>query len=824
MVFSPRSICVVLGFAVAAPLAAQEFTGGPLPPRALLRLGSPRFTCDSVVRAAAFSRDGKLLAVGTQGYGITRPTVFLYDLETGAEVRRLLGHYGEIVAVAFGSDGKTVYSAAWDNTIRFWDVATGKETKQLKHEGVIEGMVLTPDGASLISCSQDGTIRRWDAQTGKELGRYTGLKGMPRPLAVSPDGKTLACGAGSIFLWDLETGKELRRIGDGDTHGFQSVVFSPDGKKLAAVDGRWKASVWDVAKGEMLHALPDYRGPVWALAFSPDGKTLVAGGGQMYENHRRVNIIELRLWDAATGKQTKNLDDRHTQPVRTAVFSLDGKILVTGGEDWGVRLWDTATWEELPRFKGHSGAITRLAYSPDGRTLVTASRDSTLRLWDPRTGAERRRLVGHEKDVASFDFAQDGKSLVSLSRDNTIRVWDAETGTEVRRWKHQHEWPSSLAVSPDGKTVATGAGSNSREGDCLCLWDFATGKLRHHLDDQGSVQCVAFAPDGVTLASGGGHSVFLWIVSTGKIRRQFPHAHSGFVTAVGFAPDGTLTTLGTVESHLQVGIRFWNPTTKEQLHQLATRDNLYDFNALAYSPDGRYLAVSFARTIHVWESVTRQEVARFEGHTSYINSLAFSPDGRVLASGARDGSALLWDLTCRIKDGRLTASALTPADLDALWRDLAGDAAKAHAALWKFVAAPEQALPYLRERLPVAVAPEAKRMAKLLAELNDDDFTTREKASEELERLLEFAAPELEKLVENPASVEASRRAAAVLKKRDQMTTARLRARRAVQALEYTGGPEGEKQLDALARGAEQAEQTRESRAALQRLRRRSLP
>src|SRR5207245_754917 len=194
----------------------------------------------------------------------------------------------------------------------------------------------------------------------------------------------------------------------------------------------------------------------------------------------------------------------------------------------------------------------------------------------------------------SFDLAPDGKTIVSLSRDETIRVWDAQAGTELRRWKHQHEWPSSLALSPDGKTLATGSDGGSCEGQhLLCLWDFATGKLRHHCADQGGVQCVAFAPDGVTLASGGGHSVFLWIVETGKIRRQFPHAHSGFVTAVAFAPDGTLTTLGNVESHLQVGIRFWNPATKEQLAQHATREHLYNFNALTYSPDGRYLAASF---------------------------------------------------------------------------------------------------------------------------------------------------------------------------------------------------------------------------------------
>ena len=74
MVSPLRLLCVLLGFAFAAPLAAQEFTGGPLPPRALARLGSPRFACDSVVRAAAFSRDGKLLAVGTQGYGLIEPT------------------------------------------------------------------------------------------------------------------------------------------------------------------------------------------------------------------------------------------------------------------------------------------------------------------------------------------------------------------------------------------------------------------------------------------------------------------------------------------------------------------------------------------------------------------------------------------------------------------------------------------------------------------------------------------------------------------------------------------------------------------------------
>src|SRR5262249_34937844 len=160
----------------------------------------------------------------TQDYGLVRPAVFLYDLQTGAELGRLLGHHGGIFALAISPEGETVYSAAGDRTIRFWDVATGKETKQLKHQRAIEGMVLSPDGDSLLSCTQDGTIYRWNAKTGKELGRDTKTTGLPRPFAVSPDGKTLIYAAEAILLRDLETGKE-RRFGAGAVQRLWKLVI-----------------------------------------------------------------------------------------------------------------------------------------------------------------------------------------------------------------------------------------------------------------------------------------------------------------------------------------------------------------------------------------------------------------------------------------------------------------------------------------------------------------------------------------------------------------------------------------------------------------------
>src|SRR5262249_42633874 len=161
---------------------------------------------------------------------------------------------------------------AWDNTLRVWDVAAGKEERQfVGHDGVITGLEMTSGGKQLVSSSQDGTLRVWDFASGKELRR---MKCWSPGISLSSDGRTLAAAAGAVLLWDIETGEQRRQLGKPEGQGIRGVRFAPDGKTLAVLDGVWKVSLWDVATATERLRLGGLQRPVGTMAFSPDGQVL----------------------------------------------------------------------------------------------------------------------------------------------------------------------------------------------------------------------------------------------------------------------------------------------------------------------------------------------------------------------------------------------------------------------------------------------------------------------------------------------------------------------------------------------------------------------
>jgi hypothetical protein len=220
----------------------------------------------------------------------------------------------------------------------------------------------------------------------------------------------------------------------------------------------------------------------------------------------------------------------------------------------------------------------------------------------------------------------------------------------------------------------------------------------------------------------------------------------------------------------------------------------------------------------VWELATGNEVARLPGHRGWVQSVAFAPSGRALASGSADGTALVWDLA-----GRGPARGLTAWHREALWEDLASaDAAAAYRPIWALVAAPRETVPFLQRQLPPAPRgdAQAKRIARLIGDLDADAFATRESASAALGELGEVARPALHRALASDLSVEARQRVERLLEGKDDqdLSAATLRAVRAVTVLEQSGTPEAREVLRALAAGAPEARLTREAAAAFGRL------
>jgi WD40 repeat protein len=661
---------------------------------------------------------------------------------------------------------------------------------------------------------EDSAVRLFDLRAGTEVRVLITYKQQPRSLAFSPDGKLLASAShdGSAHVHEVNTGNEVFQP-RADKKVVSALCFAPDGKTLAAGD-EGGVSLWDVETGQRQRRVDGGAGALWALQFAPDGRTLAGGGADGM----------IHLWETASGKEQKKIEAR-TNNVQALAFSPDGAALASGGAELGVQLWDTKSGKQLNALSGHQQRVTAVAVAPGGKVIATTAWDHSIRLWDADTGRELRKLGWPAKEkplgtypiaVSELTFSPDGKLLAAAGYENRVWLWDLEKGEPARKF-----WGLCAAFSPDGKYLATAATPIAR------LYETATGKeVRAFTGHRSTIIGLAFTPDGQTLitASQGAlpgfreegatwdkDTIWLWDVATGKARRQFGGEHRAMGLAI--APDGrTASVTGLTQvAHL------WELATGQERAALSGHgDMIY---ATAFTPDGKLLAsASGDGTIRLWQMPGGKHVHTFAGHRGWVLSLAFTPDGKKLVSGSLDTTALVWKVPSL---SRPPEARLTPAELDKLWDALAlTDAKAAYQAIAALAATPGQAVPFLSEKLKPVAEPDPKRVSALIADLDNEDFAVRQKATAALEKLAELVAPELRAARGKAASLEMARRIDKIL---DSIASQppppeKLRDLRAVEALEYMATANARAILQTLSRGAPGAHLTRDAQAALLRL------
>jgi WD40 repeat protein len=428
--------------------------------------------------SVAFSPDGKLLATGE--FDNSGPRVKVWEVSSAKELLSLEGHHLKITQVAFSPGGKHLASASLDQTVKLWDLTTGKEECTLHEEASVFGVAISPDGLRVAAGSEDHTVKLftppgneartlsphkgrietdgvvfspdgkqiaacwgphkfaknvtvWDVATGKALRSQDGLKGYYR-FDWSPDGKYLGLDANGVLIGAAAGEVNITRL--DVTHppsGFWGVAFSRDGRRLATAGAFNNVlEVWDIATGQLLRR---FRTSLWptCVAFNPDGDLLAAGTAA----DSTFGIIpgELRIWDLNTGGEVPFRDGVRAS-VWGVTFSPDGKRLAAAtGEynDWAgaeVRVWDTATRRAIYVLKGHSGCVWGVSFSPDGRRLASAAADlgtnkvGEAKIWDMNTGQEVCTLKGHARAVVGIAFSPCGRRLATASRDGTLKIWD----------------------------------------------------------------------------------------------------------------------------------------------------------------------------------------------------------------------------------------------------------------------------------------------------------------------------------------------------------------------------------------------------------------
>ncbi len=283
------------------------------------------------------------------------------------------------------------------------------------HTDAVRCAQFSANGGHILSGSSDQTVRLWEVESGRSVTTLTGHTDKVASVAISPDGRFALSGShdGTARYWELNSGKELQSFRRHE-NWVNCVAFPFSGPGAFSGGNDRAIRKWSPTDGVEWQRFDGHAGSVECLALSRDGQWLAASGGDDYKVH---------IWNVPQVRLAANVDG-HQREVTCLSFSPDSRRLLTGSLDGTARLWELLPRvRQVLRFQGHTDGVLGVAISPDGRQAATAGRDRTVRVWDILTGREVHRFAGPQGAIYSVAFAPDGASVLSACEDGSIYLW-----------------------------------------------------------------------------------------------------------------------------------------------------------------------------------------------------------------------------------------------------------------------------------------------------------------------------------------------------------------------------------------------------------------
>jgi len=588
---------------------------------ALARLRE-RFTLvghDNYVSGAKFTPDGtRIVTWGRESQ------VLLWDATTGALLRRMDEHEGEVVTCDIGADGRHIVTASMDGTARVWDLDTGRTVMTLAPEGAETlRAALSPDGTRVVTWSRekDRVLRLWDVKSGELLHTYDGH-------------------------------------GASVVNGF----FTADGRHIVSTSLDKTVRFWGTASGEERHRIEPESGPpppgtpaawrTWAAVNPVNGVVAVI---DPYRQQTRVIDVE-------SGEELRCFENVHR-----AAWSLDGSRLVVVGAG-GIQAHDLGSGESLPAvslaarlasWKSEDPAKVAHVIRVDrtGRVVAARGAHSRAAITVGLQAGGTQDYVGHTYYIEHIDLTADGTLLATASRDRTVRVWMTKPPLDVPF--ETALWPPYW-LSPDaGHAVTWERRSESlppppprQQRGRLRVIDTRTGRVRQIAEDARPT-FASFSSDG---------SRFAYALSDRRIG-VYDCASGEEVCRVDdpFLPvDGgvrlirlqfTLLPDGRRLVHWSAGPDGWIGVTDVATGQRLLRTKWPHPPAASgwgwpvFDPTGMRVAIPYPskHTVLVWDLGEGREVGWLKGHTGHIISVEFSPDGRWIGTSAIDSTVRIWN-------------------------------------------------------------------------------------------------------------------------------------------------------------------------------------
>ncbi|MBN2149131.1 MAG: peptidoglycan-binding protein [Anaerolineales bacterium] len=600
------------------------------------------------------------------------------------------GKLGFITDVLWAPDGMHL-ALAGRLGVGWMDVATMEMVWVSAEAPQNATLQITPDGKRLLALNRNGEAQLLDTANGQELGSLATV--IANATALSPDGSMLAVAFDdSVQIVPFATRITEQTLYASETAApIITLAYSPDGKRLLAgcVDG--DVQVWEIESGELRRdfdsGMPDYY--FCSVPNTSSGGWLALTCQWPSNDYNTVNH-EIWLWDPANDEKQNFYtitDDNATGyydftfgPGRTRMAvqaggqlevwtlidgfyrvgelpvenyltvdldpSTQGRLLAV--RTWnGVQIWDSDSATLLNEYAppGSNAGVVHLAFNPaQARALALGRSDGSMEIWDVSQSQLLHTLEafapvnGMPDPVVGLAYSTDGQTLAAGSTAGIVHVWDmaGETPALTGEVALQRSL-KALALSPDGKTVALSY-YTGMSGDLIDLCDSQTLEQKMEIVTYPvPISVFAFSPDGLTLAAGGSEGqIQFWAVSNGTLRQTLETNSGEAVNALAYSADGKMLAVTSGEK-LQVWdliqgklIRGWKDVEIEL--------------ALAFHPDQCSLASSVAQYVDVLDLASGEFFLSLTNGSDWdtVNDLAFSADGRLLAIGSQDGLVSIW--------------------------------------------------------------------------------------------------------------------------------------------------------------------------------------
>jgi WD40 repeat protein/class 3 adenylate cyclase/energy-coupling factor transporter ATP-binding protein EcfA2 len=589
-----------------------------------IRLTIPRFN------SFDYSPDGRRVVAVQYSEDGGSPDAAILDATTGERLTTLQGRGGPLWDQDWSRDGDVVVTLDFDGLITQWDPHDGTVVRTIQGPKNPAGWIeLSPDGTWVTTNTLDGIYDVWDVRTGHLVMSWKSNGGNePGGMAWSPDGHRLAVDPRddhSIQVVDVDSGRLVWERSNG--FGWD-VAWSPDGSMI--VTGGSTMEAWDAESGNHLFTI--FPGAeVLDQDFGPDGGFLAGGSVD-----GTVHIWQIeRLW----GREVLTLPS-DVSTVCCVSFSPDGSHVIAGSAGFAAgntglvgRVWDVTSaggGERLTLPTRDWWSL--LAYSPDGSTIAITT-DGGLALWDVDDG-RRIRTIRTETATTGVSFSPDGTG-VAASGGFGAAIWDVPTGRLETRLRTGKAWVGHVRFSSDGTSLVTASDDGRAR-----VFDAATGALRTVLRDPlHGIADAVLSPDGETVATikYDPGILRLWDASTGELRRSI-RVGGAFIRAIAYSHDGRTLAIGLGDGTVHLLDARGRDRRVFQAHTA-------DVTSIDFDPDDRRIVTtSLDGLVKIWDARTGEMILTLTGHSAETNGGTFSPDGRYVASTSTDGTVRVWIL------------------------------------------------------------------------------------------------------------------------------------------------------------------------------------